>query len=486
VLTKLLPNSPTAPVRMKFVLVLVFPPAVRSKPGLPGSVGAIAMSGPSPESFGAPLEDIEPPLLPLSLPEPLLLALPSTFVDPASLVPPLWKSPRSEVHPLINSANEHPTTKALPRLVGIEGSTVHYCFATTKNDCAQIERAESALEYANCALPGTASLVRAGRARPPEFFRQGMDDRHDFRPWGVTIGAAVLAAAGFFAARRVSPDVGVKATPADRMAMRREAVDHAQAQRAAGDVDGAHATLLACAAKDHQACECGVGAAEIEADRGQYDRAWHTANDEFCRSPGRDGLSAEILMGQGRTDDARRAADHVLGEYPDEPHALFAKAWALSAKHAAPPETLVAAEKAVKGGRGVPALLLLGMIRADTGDNAGAREAILEAAKIAPNDARVAYDLGVVKRTAGDYHGSREAFLHALAIDPKLADARYGLALLTHSVGADDEARYDAQQLAAIAPGDLRLPELLASLAAKPDAGVTTFHVGAAADAGGR
>jgi tetratricopeptide (TPR) repeat protein len=306
-----------------------------------------------------------------------------------------------------------------------------------------------------------------------------MDDRHDFRPWGVTIGAAVLAGAAFFAARGISHDVGAKATPADRMAMRQAAIERAQAQRAAGDLDGAHATLLACAAKDRQACECGVGAAEIEADRAQYDRAWHTANDEFCTSPGRDGLSAEILMGQGRTDDARRAAEHVLHRYPDESHALFAKAWALSVRHASLPEALVAAERAVKGGRGVPALLLLGTIRADTGDNAGAREAILEAAKIAPNDARVAYDLGVVNRAAGDYHGAREAFLHALAIDPKLADARYGLAQLTHSVGADDEARYDAQQFAAIAPGDPRLPELLASLAAKPDAG-------AAADAGGR
>lgn len=138
-------------------------------------------------------------------------------------------------------------------------------------------------------------------------------------------------------------------------------------------------------------------------------------------------------------------------------------AWALGSGA----EAKALAQRAVDGGRGVPALLFLGSLRMNEGDLVGALMAFERAGQLAPNDARVPFDIALVAQKQGRFRDAREGYLRALAIDPKMADARYNLALLTHGVGANDEANHDLDELERIAPGDARIGALRETLGRK-------------------
>jgi Flp pilus assembly protein TadD len=161
--------------------------------------------------------------------------------------------------------------------------------------------------------------------------------------------------------------------------------------------------------------------------------------------------------------EATAEADVALAADPDEPHACLGKAWALSDGDAA----LGLAERAVKGGRGVPALLLLSSLRMRRGELDAARATLDDAGRLAPNDARVTFDGALLAQQRGHYRDAREGYLRALSLDPKMADARYNLAILTHGRGADEEARHHVEELSALAPDDPRLAGLKALLGAK-------------------
>ena len=243
-----------------------------------------------------------------------------------------------------------------------------------------------------------------------------------------------------------------------------QALALARKQRASGDKAAALATLLSCGVRDRRACRCADEAEELALDLSHLAEALPVVERARCGDSARHaGVQAEALVAMGRADEGLRQAAAALARDANEPHASFAKAWALSTSGPSP-EAVAAAQKAVDGGRGVPALLLLGMLRFRSGDSKHARDAIEQAARLAPTDSLVAYDLGVVTQGEGHYREAREAYLRALAHDPKLADARYNLALLTHSIGADDEARHHLDELAAIAPNDPRLPALRVTL----------------------
>jgi len=242
------------------------------------------------------------------------------------------------------------------------------------------------------------------------------------------------------------------------------AVDVARRMRAKGDAEGALRVLRECGARDPKACRCIDEAGEVAVDLAHYAEALGVLGSaKGCADPRHDGTLAEALVGLGHVQGGLRAASNALARSPDEPHASFAKAWALSMSGYSP-EALAAAETAVKRGRGLPALLLLGTLRSAAGDPRGAREAIEQAARFDPDNPRASYDLGVVEQGEGHYRQAREAYLHALALDPKLRDARYNLIVLTHSVGANDEARHHLEALAADAPDDPRLDALRAAL----------------------
>ncbi len=281
-----------------------------------------------------------------------------------------------------------------------------------------------------------------------------MSDKEDHRGLALALVVGVVGLVAAFTAPRL-----VRSGP------EQGPIARARSQRAAGDKAGALATLLKCAKDAPQACQCIAEAGELAVDINHYSEAVHPMRHTkaVCTSPRNTGGLAEILVAAGDLEEGLKTADEALAQAPDEPHACFAKAWALSAKGSSP-EAVDLAERAVRGGRGVPALLVLASLRAGAGDRKGERVALEQARRIDANDPRVEYDVGLLEAGDRHYREAREAFLHALALDPKLADARYQLVVLTHSVKADDEAQHHLDELAAIAPGDPRLPGLRAEL----------------------
>jgi tetratricopeptide (TPR) repeat protein len=257
------------------------------------------------------------------------------------------------------------------------------------------------------------------------------------------------------------------------------ALADAAKSRQGGDPHGALSRLFDCVHKNPMACRCTDTAGELVVDLGEGGRlsgphnGWLEVMHSRCpNTPRHLGQRAEMLIAHGIHPEALDQAGKALEMDANEPHANFALAWALDPTKDLP-RAIAAAEKAVEGGRGVPAMLLLATLRTSAGDVRGAKALIEQAHRLAPGDARVAYDLGVAEQSEGHYREAREAYLEALRADPKLADARYNLALLTHSVKADDEARHDLDELAAIAPGDPRIAPLRAQLSA--DAGAANI-----------
>ena len=242
------------------------------------------------------------------------------------------------------------------------------------------------------------------------------------------------------------------------------AISAAQSKKSAGDAPGALALLLDCAAKDPKACDCADAAEELGVDIGHYEEAKRAIDGSQCAaSPRHEGGRAEVSVLTGDVKGGMATADGVLATTPEEPHALFARAYGLGNG----PEAIGLAERAVNAGRGVPALILLGSMRLRAGDVDKARLAFDSAAKDAPNDARTVFDAAVIAQQQGRYHDAREGYLRALALDPKMSDARYNLVILTHARNADDEARHHLSELKSIAPNDPRIPGLEAQLGGK-------------------
>jgi tetratricopeptide (TPR) repeat protein len=288
---------------------------------------------------------------------------------------------------------------------------------------------------------------------------KGERARHAGQSRGLVL-AGVFAAAGVAAALFLTRPGAMRGGSAT---VEGAAMANAQKQRTAGDRAGALATLEACASRDPRACRCADAAEELAVDLGHYDEAWTAVDKAQCDSPRHNGARAEALVATGRAADGLGEVAATLSHDASEPHAFYARAWALSAKGDSP-EAVAAAERAVAGGRGLPALLLLGTMRFRAHDMGGARTLFDQAARLAPDDARVAYDQALVAQSEARYREAREGYLRALSLDPKMADARYNLAVLTHGAGADDEARHNLDELAAIAPDDPRIAPLRAML----------------------
>jgi len=275
---------------------------------------------------------------------------------------------------------------------------------------------------------------------------------------GGAAGGALLA--GLVGAAGIGAAVLLSRRPGDEDI----AIELAGKRQAAGDVAGALAALVSCAAARPQACRCADRAASVALDSGRYARASSVLSAARCGgSAPHEGLVAEALVATGQPAEGARRAESVLARDPKEPHAAFARAWAASLGGSSA-LAVGLADAAVKAGRGVPALLLAGTLHHGAGDLQGARVAFEQAARLAPREPRAHYDVGLVAQQQGRYGAAREAYLRALALDPRLADARYNLAVLTHAAGADDEARHHLEELAAIAPGDPRLASLRATL----------------------
>jgi tetratricopeptide (TPR) repeat protein len=263
--------------------------------------------------------------------------------------------------------------------------------------------------------------------------------------------ALAVGVVGVAAALLLLPQVGGE----------KQALSVADAREASGDRAGALQALLDCTAKDPRACACADAAEELAVDVGRYDDARRAVDHSQCApSPRHDGGRAETRIATGDVAGGMQLADAVLATSHDEPHAAFARAWAMGDG----PEAIALAERAVKAGRGLPALILLGSMRMRAGDLERARVAFDAAAREAPKDPRAVFDAAVIAQRQGRYHDAREGYLRALAIDPKMADARYNLVVLTRAGNADGEARHHLHELEAIAPKDPRIAALKAAL----------------------
>jgi len=217
--------------------------------------------------------------------------------------------------------------------------------------------------------------------------------------------------------------------------------------------------LLACARVHPDSCPCAEGAASEAIDLGRYPDARRVldASDACPRTPRRMSLEAESLVGTpGAMDEGLREAARVLERTPDEPHALFARAWG-TVLQGHPLDALADAQRAVALGRGVPAELLYGLILFQDNDLAGADVQFVHVLAEDPASVQATYDHALVADRQQRYHDAREGYLRTLSLDATNAEARYNLVVLTHAHGATLEAQHHVDEFAAKHPNDARL-----------------------------
>ncbi len=217
--------------------------------------------------------------------------------------------------------------------------------------------------------------------------------------------------------------------------------------------------LLACVHAHPESCACAEAAASEAVDLGRYPDARRVldASDACPRTSHRMSLEAESLVGTpGAMDEGLREAARVLDRTPDEPHALFARAWG-TVLQGRPLDALADAQHAVALGRGIPAELLYGLILFQDNDLAGADVQFAHVLTEDPANVQATYDHALVADRQQRYHDAREGYLHTLSLDATNAEARYNLVVLTHAHGATLEAQHHVDEFAAKHPNDARL-----------------------------
>ena len=247
----------------------------------------------------------------------------------------------------------------------------------------------------------------------------------------------------------------------------------AAALAVAGVADAEHrrsdalGVLLACTRLHPDSCACAEGAASEGIDAGRYLEAHHVldASDTCPRSARRIALSAEALIGTNAIEEGEREAERAVEHDPNDPHAIYARAWATSLR-GRPFDARADAERAVALGRGVPAELLLGSILYNASDFTGADAQFQRVLAEDPASVQATYDRALVADRQLRYHDAREGYLRTLQLDPKNADARYNLVLLTQGHGATLEARHHLEVFQTTYPGDPRIGRLMSVVAA--------------------
>jgi Flp pilus assembly protein TadD len=169
------------------------------------------------------------------------------------------------------------------------------------------------------------------------------------------------------------------------------------------------------------------------------------------------GVEAESLVGTpGSLDEGLGEAGRVLEKTPDDPHALFARAWG-SVLKGRPADAKADAQHAVALGRGIPAELLYGLVLFQDRDLAGADAQFTHVIAEDPSNVQATYDHALVADRQQRYHDAREGYLRTLALEPGNADARYNLVVLTHAHGASLEAQHHVDEFALKHPNDGRV-----------------------------
>ena len=285
-------------------------------------------------------------------------------------------------------------------------------------------------------------------------------------------GASLLAARGKIGSREALWTGALAVDPGNEDA----AVAVAAMDRAKHDRSGASRVLSECARVRPESCGCAEGGAAEAIDAGRYldARQLLEASDVCARTPRRTALRAEALVGTDSLEEGLHEAERTLEKTPDEPHAVYARAWGTVLK-GRPLDARADAERAVALGRGVPAELLLGMLLYQVGDLAGADAQFQRVLAEDPQSAAATYDHALVADRQGRYHDAREGYLHAIQLDPKNADARYNLVVLTHGHGATLESQHHFEVFTATFPNDARIAALRNLVATVPPVKAMSF-----------
>jgi tetratricopeptide (TPR) repeat protein len=173
---------------------------------------------------------------------------------------------------------------------------------------------------------------------------------------------------------------------------------------------------------------------------------------------------ANVLVEEGRLEDALAAYDRALAERPDYANARLARAGLLRKMgHAGEAEAELRALLAADPDEWY-ARYDLGRILLDRGDAEGAARAFAEAARTWPPEARLHFALGVALRRAGRPAEAAAAFREAVRRDPSSTEARWNLALLLAEAGEPDAARRELKAIVAARPDDARAADALRRL----------------------
>lgn len=248
---------------------------------------------------------------------------------------------------------------------------------------------------------------------------------------------------------------------------------------------------------------------------------------ERARGAGDAALSDSMLLGRdllrkGRHAEAAQLFKALLGARPREPMALYGAALALfnlgiyveaEPLARAAVEVVASTERSTSGVlktddglRAPDALVLLAVIQAVRGDDAGAAKSAARAVELAPGHFDAQFTLGRALYGAGDVEGAARAFRAAVALNPDDARARFFHATALEKTGDLDRALSSYRELVArqprIAEGHLGLGVLLLrrgdddagegmealrrALAIKPDLYEARVTLGRALVAGGR
>lgn len=114
--------------------------------------------------------------------------------------------------------------------------------------------------------------------------------------------------------------------------------------------------------------------------------------------------------------------------------------------------------------RQADALHLLGVLRDQEGDHAGAAALIRQAISIVPGEASFHGNLGTALLALRDHAGAEEAYRAAVALDPAYAEGHYNLANLLRQRGDAPAARMAFEVALALQPGHLQARNNLAML----------------------
>jgi len=156
----------------------------------------------------------------------------------------------------------------------------------------------------------------------------------------------------------------------------------------------------------------------------------------------------------------------LLEAHPDDATVLGARAIVLD-RTGKSDEARALAERAVAGGAGYEARLLLSALLITAGELERAKKLLQELALTHPESADVAFNTGLIADKEGRYNEAREGYLAALRLRPTFANSRYNLALLTLRYGFTEEARNHAVRFREAFPEDPRGNDLVARAFAK-------------------